>query len=110
MSKSRRLRALGTAAAPGLLVVGILLAACGDDAPQPSIPASDRIELKESPDAKAPSEPEPSAAEACLDFATREDWGRALDPCTRAAREHPDDPEIQQALERALGAEDAEIE
>ena len=43
-------------------------------------------------------------------MAAREDWSAALDPCTRAARDHPDDEDIQRALERAIDASDAAIE
>lgn len=35
---------------------------------------------------------------------------RALDPCTRAAGEHPDDPEIRQASVKALAIESAEVD
>lgn len=74
----------------------------------PSIPEEKTLE--ESPDAAAPSEPEVSAAEECIETATREDWAAALDPCTRAARDHPDDEAIQRALERAVSASEEATE
>jgi hypothetical protein len=74
----------------------------------PSIPEEKTLE--ESPDTVAPPEPEASAAEECLEMATREDWGAALDPCTRAARDHPDDEAIQRALEQAVSASEEAIE
>ena len=49
-------------------------------------------------------------AEECLEMASREDWSAALDSCTRAARDHPEDAAIQRALERAIAASDEAIE
>jgi len=114
MTKNRRLRLLGaTAATAGIC---LLMAGCGsDEGTEPSIPAVDPITLEQPPDGTPPVEGEPKAAEStaaetCIEMATQEDWGRALDPCTRAALEHPDDPEIQEALSHALGADEAEID
>jgi hypothetical protein len=111
MTKTRMLRLLGVAAAIWLLGSG-----CGrDEVPEPSIPAVDPVALEESPDQTPEDEgaakaAQPTAAETCLQLATQENWEEALDPCTRAALEHPDDPEIRQALEHALGTDEAEID
>jgi hypothetical protein len=44
------------------------------------------------------------AVKICLDLASRRDWANALDPCTRAANELPDDLRIQHALQQAQAA------
>lgn len=89
--------------------VWLLAAGCGGDEEPVAVPpgATGPITLEESPDAAAPPAPAESAAVKCLDLAGQEDWFGALDPCTRAAKDHPDDPAIQHALERALEARDA---
>jgi len=101
---------VGRFAVAGLLL--LLANGCGRSEEQPaaSPPDLDRIELEESPDTATTGEPEATPAEQCIEMATREDWSAALDPCTRAARNHPDDEAIQRALERAMSASDEAIE
>jgi len=90
----------------------LLANGCGPDEERPDAapPNLGRVTLEESPDAAAPAEPEESQAEKCIEMAAREDWSAALDPCTRAARDHPEDEIIQRALERAMSASDEAIE
>lgn len=90
----------------------LLANGCGRSADQPGIPPPQQgpVTLEEPPPEAAPREHGASPAEECLEMAGREDWGAALDPCTRAARDHPEDAAIQQALERARAASDEAIE
>jgi hypothetical protein len=85
----------------GLLL--LLATGCGSD--EEGGP-SGLIKLESSPDQKAPARAPGSSAERCIEMATQEDWKAALDPCTRAAKDDPDDSAVQQALERALEARD----
>jgi hypothetical protein len=105
----RRMRRHRLLCALGALM--LLSSACGRDdvEPQTASPETPPVKL-EKPPPEDGSKAEASAAEQCIDLATREDWARALDPCTRAARKHPDDPEIREALEKALAIENAEID
>lgn len=106
----RRIQRSRGLAAAGLIL--LLTNGCGPDEAPPdgSPPDSGAITLEESPDQVAPREPEASPSEQCIEMATREDWSAALDPCTRAARDHPEDETIQQFLERAIEASDQPLE
>ena len=107
MRASRQSWTLAVAALVLLLANGC---ARNEEQPDTSPANPEPVTLEESPDAAATRESEASPAEQCLKMALQEDWGAALDPCTRAARDHPDDESIQQALERAMDAADQAIE
>lgn len=40
----------------------------------------------------------------CLDLAARQAWNEALDPCTAAAKQKPDDLRIRHAVQQARAA------
>lgn len=46
----------------------------------------------------------PDAAARCRDLAAAKDWKAALDPCTQAHAQNPDDAEIDHALQQARAA------
>jgi len=94
----------------GLLL--LLATGCAPDADRPEgpLPDPEEVMLEDSPDQAPLPEPDDSSAEKCIQLATEEDSSTALDPCTRAARDHPDDDVIQQALERAIAATDEPVE
>jgi hypothetical protein len=106
MSSQRRI-ACGATATTLVLIAW----ACGSEEvrPEAESPRTGPITL-EAPPGRARSEIRSTAAETCLEMAIREEWSDALDPCTRAARDHPDDPSIQRALEEAQQALDEAIE
>jgi hypothetical protein len=56
-------------------------------------------------DVAAPGAPStPSAVDTCVRLADQRAWGEALDPCTQAAKERPDDLQIRHALQQAQAA------
>lgn len=107
MEPSRRSWSL---AATGLVLLLANGCARNEERPRTAPSNPDEVVVEEGPDAVAPREPEASPAEKCIEMAAREDWVAALDPCTRAARDHPEDEAIQQALERAISASEGPVE
>jgi len=101
---------LWSLAATGLAL--LLANGCGRSQEQPDLASPDEgpVTLEESPRPAATPEHGSSPAEKCIEMATREDWSAALAPCTLAARDHPDDEAIQEALERAIEASEEPIE
>jgi hypothetical protein len=56
-------------------------------------------------DVAAPSAPStPSAVDTCIRLADELAWSQALDSCTQAAKERPDDLKIRHALQQAQAA------
>ena len=48
--------------------------------------------------------PQASPVETCRDLAERERWSEALEPCTAAVAQRPDDLALQHALQQAQAA------
>lgn len=79
-------------------VLSILAIACGGGEEQTS------AEAAAGGDVASPGAAGGDAAGRCLELAAKRDWANALDPCSRAAGERPDDLRIQNALQQAQAA------
>jgi len=79
-------------------MLGILAISCGsgEEKAAPGSAAMGEV--------AAPSAGKSDAVQSCLELAGRRDWAKALEPCTRAANEMPDDLRIQHALQQAQAA------
>jgi hypothetical protein len=102
------------------LGAGLLVLGCGSGdsrSPAPGAggaaqPAAPAAAAPAQPAAQAPQAPTPpvsapaesSAVRDCLAFSEQEAWGKALDPCTRAAQERPGDLAIRHGLQQAQAA------
>jgi hypothetical protein len=85
--------------------MGIFAIACGgpDDG---GAGGTDVTVVEEDIDVAAPggSAGQSAVVETCLELAKNREWAAALDPCTQAARELPDNLEIQNAMQQAQAA------
>lgn len=86
---------------------GALALGCGQSeeptaATPPSPTASEPV--RPSADVAAPTAPTPSAVDTCVRLADQRAWGDALEPCTEAAQQRPDDLRIRHALQQAQAA------
>jgi hypothetical protein len=79
-------------------MLGILATSCGSGDEQAGAGAG------AIGDVAAPAGGTSDAVQSCLEIAGRRDWANALEPCTRAASERPDDLRIEHALQQAQAA------
>ena len=105
MKRSKSLSGASLAVAGAVFFIG-----CGSGE-EPSVAmgkSPGETEQAEAPDVAAPGAPSTSSAvETCIELAGRQAWGEALDPCTRAAQQQPDDLRIRHALQQAQAAASA---
>jgi hypothetical protein len=89
------------------LGLGLALAACGQDGQQADPGAVDAGPDATSATAGGAGESELSAtARSCLDLVADGQLVQAVDPCSQAAREYPDNQEVSEALRQARAAAD----
>ena len=89
-------------------VIGILAIGCGSEEETPveaatetmTNVAEDAVDVVE----EAAEEVKESAVAKCLELAAAKNWTDALEPCTKAAEEKPDDLGIRHALQQAKAA------
>lgn len=102
MKRSKSLWGASLAVAGAVLFVGC---GRGDEPSAATARSPGGTEQAAAPDVAARGAPStPSAVETCIELADRQAWGEALDPCTRAAQERPDDLRIRHALQQAQAA------
>jgi hypothetical protein len=93
-------------------VIGILAIGCGSKEETPveaatetmTNVAEDAVDVVEEAVEEAAEEVKESAVAKCLELAAAKNWTDALEPCTKAAEEKPDDLGIRHALQQAKAA------
>jgi len=72
----------------------------------PAAPTKTPVAEAPAPPAEAPAVAEApvDATKSCLALAAQQKWSEALEPCTQAAKDHPTDLRVKNAVQQAQAA------
>lgn len=90
----------------GMALLAWMLA-CGNPEKETASEPASGAEASAPADLGAPADvaaPPQDPVQRCLSLAAQQKWNEALDPCTQAAGQHPDDLRIKHAVQQARAA------